>query len=127
MTPLIFTSERDASDCVQYWQRQLRLSDWVVEVKILRGRDMSGPGRAAECNYHLESKSATIHLLDPVDQHPLSLTTDRDHEICIVHELLHLHVAPFDPQPDTLQQKMSEVAIESTAQALVRLNRGIRL
>ena len=120
-----FLDEADARRCALYWQKQLRLSDWAVEVLIVR-RHALACGRVAECVYHLESKSAIIRLLDASDHDPASLWAERDQEVGLVHELLHLHVAPFDPQPKTLEQKFSEVMIESVAQALVLINRGHR-
>jgi hypothetical protein len=126
MTPKTFINKEEARACCSYWQRQLRLNDWKVSVTIVRRYDLA-PGRAAECTYHLESKSATINILDASDFHPTADFDDRDHEVCLVHELLHLHVAPFEPSAKTLQQTMSEVAVESIAQSLVLINRGIRL
>ncbi|HST21155.1 MAG TPA: hypothetical protein VLR90_08570 [Blastocatellia bacterium] len=126
MTPKTFTGETEAQDCCAYWQRQLRLSDWQVKIKIVRRYDLQ-PGRVAQCEYFITSKSAIISLLDAIDFHPATEFVDRDHEVGLVHELLHLHVALFEPKAETLEQKMSEVAIESIAQALVLLNRGIRL
>jgi hypothetical protein len=126
MTPKVFASEEEARECSAYWQRQLRLSDWKVKITIVR-RHVLPAGRVADCTYHLASKSADIRILDQVDHHPNADFDDRDHEVCLVHELLHLHVAPFEPKPETLKAKMSEVAIESTAQALVLINRGVRL
>ncbi|HEX8089370.1 MAG TPA: hypothetical protein VF762_10985 [Blastocatellia bacterium] len=126
MTPKIFTDENEARRCCAYWQRQLRLSDWKLKIRIVRRYDLP-PDRVAECTFHLASKSATIRLLNANDHRPDNDFNDRDHEIGLVHELLHLHVAPFNPKMETLEQAMSEVAIESIAQSLVLINRGIRL
>ena len=126
MTPKTFLSQAEAQECSAYWQRQLRLSDWQVRVRIVRRYDLP-PDRVAQCQYFITSKSAIVSLLDATDFHPATEFVDRDHEIGLVHELLHLHIAPFEPKPETLEQKMSEVAIESLAQGLVLINRGVRL
>ena len=126
MTPKTFINQTEAQECCVYWQRQLRLSDWLVKVSIVRRYDLPA-GRVADCTYDLRSKSASVRLLDANDFHPACEFADRDHEIGLLHELMHLHIAPFDPKPETLEQWMSEVAIESTAQALVLINRGVRL
>lgn len=126
MTPKTFLSEAEAKDCCAYWQRQLRLSDWKVKVTIVRRYDLP-IDRVADCTYYLSDKSAKIRLLDAGDYHPGSDFTEKDHEICLVHELNHLSWAGLEPKADSYKSKAFECAIESTARALVLLNRGIRL
>lgn len=126
MTPKTFISQSEAQECCAYWQRQLRLSDWLVKVNIVRRFDLP-EGRVADCTYHLDSKSATVRLLYPNDFHPACEFYDRDHEVALVHELEHLLHAGLEPKPDTYEMKIFEFTVESTAQALVLLNRGIRL
>jgi hypothetical protein len=126
MTPLIFTSIDEAKANCAYWQKQLRLSDWKIDLQIVKHYEMSAPFRVAEITPFLDAKCAVIRLLNAADVSPNAPFEDRDQELCIVHELLHLHIKPFEPAPGTLEAKMMEVAIESTAQALVRLNRGIQ-
>lgn len=70
----------------------------------------------------LSLKEATIRLLDPID-FPPDRDAPQDIELDLCHELLHLHMAPFAPSTNTLQDTMMEQAIESIAKALVSLKR----
>jgi hypothetical protein len=103
------------------WQRRLRLLDWDVKVKLCREREFVDHGRQGEVEYSLINKQAVIHILDPVD-FP-SGDWDQDQEKTLIHELLHLHTAPFSPEADTLQGAAEEWAINSIAAALVELKR----
>jgi hypothetical protein len=118
-----FKSIEEARANCEYWQKILRLQDWKIDLRIVKRYEMSTPWRVAECQPSLESKWTSIKLLDAADLNPNSPDQDKDQELCIVHELLHLHIRPFEPKHDTLESTMMEACIESTAQALVNLNR----
>lgn len=106
------------------WQAILRLADWDVRCKLVRHHEMSSNEWSGECRYRLTKKMALIQLLDPVDfpdgEWP------EDVEKTLVHELLHLHMAPFAPEDGTLENVAMEQAIESIASALVRVRRESR-
>lgn len=99
------------------WQRILKLLDWDISVKVV-------PHREAEeawgnVRWNLDEKFADIKLLDPADQsggmRPYNV------EETLVHELLHLHFAPFDATTGTHEQRFQEQAINAIARALVNL------
>lgn len=100
-----------------YWQRRLRLQDWMVEVKIVRKPDL-GDGHDAEVAYNLQQKYATVSLMDPIDFHAPTMLPYHP-EVALVHELLHLHFAAFDAKPNTPEQTAQEQAINCLAGALV--------
>lgn len=111
---VIFTEEQLCSKCAE-WQKILRLQDWDVETSIVRQRIM--PGNNGECEYYSELKHAFIRILDPIDYHdPLP----QDMEWILVHELLHLHFAPFW---DDAKESELETAINQMANVLIRMNR----
>lgn len=107
------------------WQGILRLQDWRVFLRKTRARDMSNPDHQGECEWVLSRKEAYISLLDPVD-YPPDAIEPQDEELTLVHELMHLHFAPFwtDKGEDDPERIAMEQAIELTAQALVRLKRN---
>ena len=105
------------------WQQVLRLQDWDVRCKFVRQREMTDSGCAGECRFQLEKKQAVIYVIDPIDWPP-NCAWPQDVEKTLVHELLHLHMAPFQPSHDTLEHVMMEQAIESIATGLVRLRRA---
>lgn len=80
--------EESARCIAGYWQQLLRLSDWDVELCIVKG--YLGPQTYASIESDPLSKTAKISLVDPRDWEPERLTGDAV-EDTIIHELLHLH------------------------------------
>jgi hypothetical protein len=80
--------EDSARSIAGYWQQLLRLSDWDVELHIVKG--YLGPQTYASVESDPRSKTAKISLIDPRDWEPESLTGDAV-EDTLIHELLHLH------------------------------------
>jgi hypothetical protein len=69
-------------------------------------------------------KTSLIVVLDPQDWDGVEWA--QDVEKTIVHELLHLHTAPFtDVSPPTYPLMLEEQAIESLAGAFVGLHREL--
>jgi hypothetical protein len=122
VNPVILTEEELRAKCAE-WQRILRLQDWDVVVSIDRARDMTLSEVDGECEWTLASKQARIRILDPMDFPPDS-KWPQDMEQILVHELLHLHFAPFDRfERGSLEHVAMEQAIDLIASALVKLKR----
>ena len=120
---MIFTQE-ELEKKLSYWQKRLRLQDWILEVRILRAREMAGE-YAAQVNWTLSKKMATIHILDQVD-YPPDCMDSRNMENDLVHELLHLHFAPISDhfsEDSPVYTTFEEQAIESIAYGLVNAER----
>lgn len=106
-----------------YWQKRLRLRDWEVAFSIRRARDMDLEDCQGECHWNIQSKLAWIHILDPVDYEP-NKEFPQDMEKTLVHELLHLHFAPFTADNDNeMVDTAQEQAIDLIARALVETER----
>jgi hypothetical protein len=105
------------------WQGVLRLMDWAVRARVVRASDMS-EGHEGSCWYTQAKKQASIKLMDPVDWPP-DAVFEQDMEWTLVHELLHLHFAPFmsDKGPDDPEHIAMEQAIDLIASGYVRLKR----
>jgi len=105
------------------WQGILRLQDWDVKPELVRRFDLLDESRQGECQYELQLKAAVIRVLRAEDLPPSPWPADL--EKTLVHELLHLHFAPFMPEPEEgLRHVAAEQAIELIAEALVRLKRN---
>lgn len=103
------------------WQKTLRLQDWDIEIDVARRVDMHRMDVDGQCRWVLCNKSAFIRILDPIDHNP-SMIAPCDPERTLVHELLHLHFAPFcELGSETYQH---EQAIEAIAEALVTAKRS---
>ncbi len=114
------TADFDPTERTEHWQRQLRLQDWDVRTSVVRYHDMGvALGR---CRSKVHGRDAIIEITCRADLHSDASEEDRDLEVTLVHELLHLKFPPVSRH----QSEALEQAIEATARALVRLDRGIR-
>lgn len=123
MTEVIFTQE-ELQEKLEIWQKRLRLQDWIIQVRIVREREMKLEGCQAEVSWTLENKTATIRMLDPLDYPPDS-NIQQDMEDSLIHELLHLHLAPITGQDvDGVFRIAEEQAIESITSGIIACIRG---
>ena len=113
------------------WQERLGLLHWHINLRIERHFNM--PDNIwGNCSWTLSTLKATIKILHPEDYDPdLEGLDERDMEQILVHEILHLHFAPFDETPKDSDGNfassrgiMQEQAIEQISQALVNLKRS---
>lgn len=119
---VIFLNSDDMAAYCSYWQRILRLSHWEICCAIVRKTDLKTNSQA-DVSWTIESARAIIKVMDPLDYDNKFFA--QDHEISLVHELLHLHMASFDiTKVGSLEEVYMERAIEHIAKALVQLKRG---
>ncbi|TVX92268.1 hypothetical protein [Paenibacillus agilis] len=105
-------------DRLRYWQAQLRLQDWQIEMKFDRGFNLAP--NVADISLLEESRVARIRMMEANDFDPSSIAP-YDMEQTMVHELLHIH---FFPLTRTLGKSIpEEQAIEAISWALIALDR----
>lgn len=120
---MILTEQELKEKCLE-WQKILNLQDWDIKPGIYRNSRFETVGSQAECNWVLKKKMATIRIVDPVD-YPNNIQWPQDMEQSLVHELVHLHIAPFDESKSgSLEEIMMEQATDLIAKAMVKLKRG---
>ncbi|WP_028983321.1 hypothetical protein [Sporolactobacillus terrae] len=117
MQEVILTADQ-LKEKLDYWQKRLRLQDWLIDLKITRKRDMEFDSQG-ECNYNLLKKMAVIRIVDSVD-YDACAAFPQDMEWCLVHELLHLHFAPLHVERD---DEAEEQAVDLISNALVTVAR----
>ncbi len=93
--------------CTQ-WQSALRLRDWDVVIAIVDESGLKDPKSFGECSYDLTKKTAYIKIAD----------RNQDKERTLVHELIHLHLAPLDFFVD---DKLGEMALEQAVHPIATL------
>lgn len=119
----LFRSQEQLEQYLHDWQKELRLMDWDVSIAIKPAHKMFTQDAQASIEWQLAEKTAMIHILHP-DDYPDGLVRDQDHEVSLVHELLHLHYAPFEEtEAGTLAHDMMELSIDTISHTLVRLKR----
>lgn len=103
----------------EQWQRNLRLQDWDIVIKLRPFREMIDC--RGETRYNLEKKAAIITLLDPND-HDGNEDFPYDMELTLVHEMLHLHFVDGSHTPEECPT-VFEQGINAVSAALVGLSR----
>ena len=119
-------TEKEATRLCRFWQRILRLQDWTLAVRVVRGNGLILPENTqGRCLMTPNRKEALIQLLDPIDYAP-DCMSHQDMEATLVHEILHPHFVPFEAKPETPEETAQEQAIHVISQGLVHLKRGGR-
>ncbi len=115
-----FTAER-----LWVWQNRLNLRDWNISVVMARAADLK-PRTLGNIHWDLPKKTATIHVLDPADYHMTFPDMLKDMEFTVVHELIHLGMAPVlaDLQRTDANRREEEHAVNHMADALLGLEHG---
>lgn len=103
----------------QKWQQILKLMDWDVSVKVVSSEEIDDAEGLV--TWDLGKKVADIKIAKPEEY---STDAMRPHNIehTLVHELLHLHFAPFNVKAG-LKATSQEQAINAIAEALVNLKK----
>lgn len=118
-------AEAFSGEKLWYWQNQLNLQDWKISVLVVRTTDLK-PKTLGNIHWDLEKKSAVIRVLDPADYTlPFHEMLD-DMEFTVVHELIHLQLAPVLNQVsrNEASRRDEEHAVNHMAEALLKLQRG---
>lgn len=112
-------TEKLSLEYLKYWQKRLRLQDWDIRIEV----DNDIENCSGQVTKSLDYQWAKILIKDPT-----KLPEDRylveDLEVTIVHELLHIRMAYITGKKANHHEEM---AIETIAQNLVALKRGIEV
>lgn len=104
-----------------FWQKVLYLQDWTIDIRIVRQWEMGDQLTLAQCEWFIQRKDAIIRVLAPSDlpgvSHRFLNDEECDYDISVVHELLHLHFAPFHKAEDEVAH---EQAINSISRGIVK-------
>jgi hypothetical protein len=119
----IYETQEEAEKALAEWQKRLKLEHWEVMVEIVRSDGMSKLDNSGEIDYQQQTGYASIRLLDHIDW-PSKFPHDM--EKILVHELLHLHFAPFEPEEESLQFTLWERANELLARVIVNEHRNAK-
>ena len=114
-----------AAEKLWYWQRRLNLQDWNISVVIARAADLK-PKTLGNIHWDNEKKTAVIRVLDPADYQMTVPEMLEDMEFTVVHELIHLELAPVLSQfpRNEANRREEEHAVNHMADALLKLQRA---
>jgi hypothetical protein len=117
-------AERFAVEKLWWWQRRLRLQDWDVAVVVSRASELK-PNTLGNIRWDYDKKTAVLHVLNPADYRMRFDAMLRDIEYTVVHELIHLEIAPVlsDLHRTDANRMEEEHAVNHMAEALLKLER----
>lgn len=104
-TPLQVQLEKQ----LRNWQKRMGLEEWNISVQLVRksALDKDTWGNA---EWDPDNKSGVISVLDPQDYNLKGTELRRDMECTIVHELVHIQVAPLEARdPDAQEQVVNRI------------------
>ena len=114
-----------AEEKLSQWQKRLNLQDWNITVLVSRATDLK-PRTLGNIHWDLAKKTAVIRVLDPADYKLPFNAMLEDIEFTVVHELIHLEMAPVltDLQRNDANRREEEYAVNHMTEALLKLDRG---
>ena len=118
-------AESFAREKLSVWRKRLNLQDWNVSLEVVRSTELR-PKTLGNIHWDTDKKTAVIRVLDPADYSLPFHEMLEDMEFTIVHELIHLEIAPVlshftRSDADRIEE---EHAVNYMADALLRLGRG---
>jgi hypothetical protein len=118
-------AESFASAKLGVWQKRLNLQGWDISVVVSRA-DGLRPKTAGNIHWDPKKKAAVIRVLDPADYRLPLTAVLRDIEFTVVHELVHLEMAPVlgELQRTDANRLEEEHAVNHMTEALLKLDRG---
>jgi len=118
--------ESALGDLCREWQETLRLVDWTITILVgsTKSEDTGEEEIDGIVRWDMEHKMAEITVLSP-ELYPEDAWGEYDQEVILVHELLHLSLAPLDYLLKHKHHRYSvEQHINCVAKALVDLKRN---
>jgi hypothetical protein len=105
------------------WQERLNLKDWVITIFMVRQGELK-PKTLGHIRWDSDKKTAVIRVLDPLDYELPLHEALQDIGFTIVHELIHLELAPvLSPlQRNDANRREEEHAVNHIAGALLKLD-----
>ena len=119
-------SKRTLNAWLNYWQEELRLRDWTIEVSVVRESSLikEDKGYVGFCSHNTQHRQAFIRLLHPNDYAAGKVC---DIEVTLVHELIHVQFAPFEyKEVGSLEWLSQEQTINTLSFLLVQLKRAAK-
>ena len=79
---------------LKFWQKRLGLEDWNLSLRVVR-QQVIGNDSWGTAVWIPETRSGVVNVLDPRDYNLKGSELKLDMECTIVHELVHIRVAPL--------------------------------
>lgn len=118
----------DLKRLTKIWQERLKLLDWDVKVRWLTKEEITTDPRWGWAEFKAFEKNGVIALANPADYDLLKdveshQAQTRDVEVFIIHELSHLHFAPFATGEGTAEEIAEENIVNLYSRLLIAIDR----
>ena len=90
---------------LKLWQKRLGLKEWTLALKVVRQSEIDRNSWGA-AEWDPVAKTGIISVLDPRDYNLKGEDLRLDMECTIVHELVHIQVAPLGARDDGQREKV---------------------
>jgi hypothetical protein len=101
VNPLEFRLERE----LRLWQKRLSMDDWSLSIQVVRQHDLD-KNTWGGAEWDPDKKTGVIRVLDPLDYNLKGGELKLDMECTIVHELVHIQVAPLDAKTERQREQI---------------------
>jgi hypothetical protein len=104
-SPIMQPSEARLERQLKAWQKRLGLEEWRIALHVVRlpALDKRTWGNA---EWDTDTKTGTINVLDPRDYNLKGSELKLDMECTIVHELVHIQVAPLEAADENEREEI---------------------
>jgi hypothetical protein len=102
------------------WQKRLKLQDWTITLEMSHPSDLRR-GSLGNVHWDVDTKTATIRVLDASDYQTSFSATLKDMEFTIVHELTHLELSSLTRN----FKSRSEESVSEEERAVNRLSEAM--
>ena len=111
----------------EYWQGVLGLQDWHIHVYPVPANHPKLNDGIGSCEYFQHRRDAIIRVMRPADlpgsSHSFLCGEEGDYDLTLVHEMLHIHFAPFAESDQTPTGVAQEQAVNAISKGIVGLYR----
>jgi len=114
--PIVTSSQ--VEQWLRMWQARLALTDWNVEVRIVRSSELN-PDTLGHLKWNAGDHTATIKVLSPLDYDLPADEIPSDMERTVVHELVHLQLSVL---PRNGSKITEEQVVNRITEALLQLD-----
>lgn len=87
------------------WQKRLGMEDWNISVQVVR-KSVLDKNTWGNAEWDFDKKMAIINVLDPQDYNLKGTELRLDMECTIVHELVHIQVAPLEAKDNGVREEV---------------------
>ncbi len=116
---MIFLNERQLTTLARQWQKRLGLADWHVRAKWASIAEIGNS--YGTCRFDINHKTALISVLSEEFADSYTFPSPPwDAENIIVHELVHLLLAPAQLEDDVYQEQLINQLAEAFVPVLER-------